>query len=98
MDTDNVYSMMTAAKRAQRSYWWHRSLYIYQREEIGMTNAEFESLDGLDDPMMIGAIEGLIEDDTIDSSDDGCLAACFPVWRIAECNKVGDAVLSLNCP
>jgi len=44
--------------------------FLYQGDEIGMTNTEFTSLDGLDDPMTIGFIEDLIAEGTIDSFED----------------------------
>ncbi|AUV80780.1 glucohydrolase [Salinigranum rubrum] len=44
--------------------------YLYQGDEIGMTNAEFDGLDELDDPMTIGAVEDLIADGEIDSFDE----------------------------
>ncbi|ELZ65188.1 alpha amylase [Haloferax prahovense DSM 18310] len=44
--------------------------YIYQGEEIGMTNDEFSSLDELDDPMTVGIVEELLEAGAIDSYDD----------------------------
>jgi oligo-1,6-glucosidase len=44
--------------------------YIYQGDEIGMTNAEFERLEDLDDPMTIGAVEDLLEAGVIGSYDD----------------------------
>jgi glycosidase len=43
--------------------------YIYQGDEIGMTNAAFESLDDLDDPMTVGAVETLLEEGVVDSYD-----------------------------
>ncbi len=45
--------------------------YLYQGDEIGMTNREFDSLDELDDPMTIGAVEDLLADGEIDSFDEG---------------------------
>ena len=44
--------------------------FIYQGEEIGMTNAEWLTIDDLDDPMTIGAIEDLIDAGEIDGYDE----------------------------
>ncbi len=44
--------------------------FVYQGEEIGMTNLDFGSLDALDDPMTVGVVEDLIEAGTIDGYDD----------------------------
>jgi oligo-1,6-glucosidase len=44
--------------------------YVYQGEEIGMTNAEFESLDEVDDPQTIGNVEELMDDGAVDSYED----------------------------
>ncbi|WP_129116238.1 glycoside hydrolase family 13 protein [Halegenticoccus tardaugens] len=44
--------------------------YIYQGDEIGMTNAEFESLDEIDDPMTTGIVEMLLAEGRIESYDE----------------------------
>lgn len=44
--------------------------YIFQGEEIGMTNAEFESLAEIDDPMTIGQVEALIESGRVDTYEE----------------------------
>lgn len=44
--------------------------FIYQGEEIGMTNADFHSLDEMDDPQTLGKLEGLFESGAVDSFDD----------------------------
>jgi len=44
--------------------------YVYQGEEIGMTNATFDSLDELDDPQTIGRVEQMIANDEADSFED----------------------------
>ncbi|MDS0279730.1 alpha-glucosidase [Halomicroarcula sp. S1AR25-4] len=41
--------------------------FVYQGEEIGMTNAEFDGLADLDDPQTVGAIEDLLAAGTVDS-------------------------------
>jgi glycosidase len=41
--------------------------FLYQGEEIGMTNSEFTALEALDDPMTVGAVEDAIADGTVDS-------------------------------
>jgi oligo-1,6-glucosidase len=41
--------------------------YIYQGDEIGMTNIDISTIDDLADPMTIGAVEKLFEADSIDS-------------------------------
>jgi len=44
--------------------------FIYQGEEIGMTNDDFERLEDLDDPMTIGAVEDHIAAGNADSYED----------------------------
>ena len=44
--------------------------YVYQGEEIGMTNATFESLDEIDDPQTIGRVEQSMADGEIDSFEE----------------------------
>ncbi|WP_254279831.1 glycoside hydrolase family 13 protein [Haloarcula marina] len=44
--------------------------YVYQGDEIGMTNTDFETLDELDDPMTVGAVEDIIESGAADSYED----------------------------
>ncbi|SDF53078.1 oligo-1,6-glucosidase [Halorubrum xinjiangense] len=44
--------------------------YVYQGDEIGMTNAEFESLDEIDDVETIGSVEELRRRDGVDSFAD----------------------------
>ncbi|MFB6126210.1 MAG: alpha-glucosidase [Halolamina sp.] len=44
--------------------------YVYQGAEIGMTNADFESLDELDDPQTVGRVEQSLAEGTVDSYDD----------------------------
>jgi oligo-1,6-glucosidase len=44
--------------------------YIYQGDELGMTNASFDSLDELDDPMTTGIVEELLDAGEIDSYEE----------------------------
>ncbi len=44
--------------------------YVYQGDEIGMTNADFASLDEIDDPMTVGAVESLIASGVVDSFEE----------------------------
>ncbi|ACV46203.1 MULTISPECIES: glycoside hydrolase family 13 protein [Halomicrobium] len=44
--------------------------YVYQGEEIGMTNADFESLDEIDDPQTVGRVEQYIADGVADSYEE----------------------------
>ena len=44
--------------------------YVYQGEEIGMTNADFASIDALDDPMTIAPVREKIESGAVDSYED----------------------------
>ena len=44
--------------------------YVYQGEEIGMTNVEFESLDEIDDLQTIGHVEELLDEGTFDSYEE----------------------------
>ncbi|MFB6141536.1 MAG: alpha-glucosidase [Halosimplex sp.] len=41
--------------------------YVYQGQELGMTNTEFESLAEVDDAMTVGIVEDLLADGTVDS-------------------------------
>ncbi|WP_435335898.1 glycoside hydrolase family 13 protein [Haloarchaeobius sp. TZWWS8] len=43
--------------------------YIYQGEEIGMTNQTFDSLDEIDDPQTLGHVEALRDAGRIESTD-----------------------------
>lgn len=64
---DSAYRRESATLIATFLLTMRGTPYIYQGEEIGMTNADFESLDALDDPVTIGAVEELFADDRIDS-------------------------------
>jgi glycosidase len=44
--------------------------FVYQGDEIGMTNAAFETLDALDDPMTVGAVEDLLAAGVADSYEE----------------------------
>ncbi|WP_436927062.1 glycoside hydrolase family 13 protein [Halosimplex amylolyticum] len=44
--------------------------YLYQGQEIGMTNTEFESLEEVDDAMTVGIVEDLLADGAVDSFDE----------------------------
>jgi len=44
--------------------------YVYQGEEIGMTNADFRSLDEIDDPQTIGHVEQAINEGRIDAYEE----------------------------
>jgi oligo-1,6-glucosidase len=44
--------------------------YLYQGDELGVTNAEFTDLDELDDPMTLGLVEDLLAAGRIDSEDE----------------------------
>jgi glycosidase len=44
--------------------------FVYQGEEIGMTNADFASLEALDDPMTIGAVEDLLAAGVVDAYEE----------------------------
>ena len=44
--------------------------YLYQGDEIGMTNADFASLDELNDPMTVGTVEQFIASGVADSYED----------------------------
>jgi oligo-1,6-glucosidase len=43
--------------------------FVYQGDELGMSNVEFESLDELDDPMALGKVEQLREAGVIESDE-----------------------------
>ncbi|ELY52372.1 glycoside hydrolase family 13 protein [Natronococcus jeotgali] len=44
--------------------------YVYQGDEIGMTNADFRSREEIDDPQTLGTIDDLLEAGAIDSYED----------------------------
>ncbi|WP_459192142.1 glycoside hydrolase family 13 protein [Halosimplex sp. J119] len=44
--------------------------YLYQGQELGMTNTEFESLDEVDDAMTVGIVEELLEAGEVDSFEE----------------------------
>jgi glycosidase len=44
--------------------------YLYQGDEIGMTNVEFTALEEFDDPMTVGAVEDLIEAGRIEGYEE----------------------------
>ncbi|MFW6435800.1 MAG: glycoside hydrolase family 13 protein [Halovenus sp.] len=45
--------------------------FVYQGEELGMSNADFGSLAEVDDPMVVGQIEAMVEDGTLAEPADG---------------------------
>ena len=67
---DETYRVESAKLLATLLLTTRGTPYIYQGDEIGMTNAAFERLDDLDDPMTVGAVEALLEDGVVDSYDD----------------------------
>lgn len=44
--------------------------YIYQGEEIGMTNADFQSLEEIDDPHTLGVFEELVDGGIVESYEE----------------------------
>jgi oligo-1,6-glucosidase len=44
--------------------------YIYQGDEIGMTNADFRSREEIDDPQTLGTIDDLLETGAVDAYED----------------------------
>jgi len=44
--------------------------FLYQGDEIGMTNTEFETLEEVDDVATVGAVEDLLERGAVDSVDE----------------------------
>jgi len=44
--------------------------YIYQGQELGMTNTEFDALAEIDDAMTVGIVDDLLSEGKIDSFDD----------------------------
>ncbi|WP_135363811.1 glycoside hydrolase family 13 protein [Halosimplex halophilum] len=44
--------------------------YLYQGQELGMTNTEFESLEEIDDVMTVGLVEDMLDAGTVDAFDD----------------------------
>lgn len=59
---DDTYRVESATLLATFLLTARGTPFIYQGEEIGMTNDDFQQLDALDDPMTIGAIEDLLEE------------------------------------
>jgi oligo-1,6-glucosidase len=67
---DETYRRESATLLATFLLTVHGTPFIYQGEEIGMTNDEFDSLHELDDPMMIGAVEDALAAGEAASFDD----------------------------
>jgi glycosidase len=44
--------------------------YLYQGDELGMTNVEFDSIEAFDDPMTVGAFGDLLEAGRVDSFEE----------------------------
>jgi len=67
---DETYRVESATLLATFLLTARGTPFIYQGEEIGMTNDDFQRLDDLDDPMTIGAIEDLFEAGRADSYEE----------------------------
>ncbi|WP_254532974.1 glycoside hydrolase family 13 protein [Natrinema gelatinilyticum] len=67
---DDAYRVESATLLATFLLTSRGTPFIYQGEEIGMTNENFQRLETLDDPMSIGAIEGLIATGQADSYEE----------------------------
>ncbi|MFC7203896.1 alpha-glucosidase [Haloferax namakaokahaiae] len=67
---DERYRIESAKLLATFLLTTHGTPFIYQGEEIGMTNATFETFDELDDPMMIGAVEDYVAAGKADSPEE----------------------------
>ncbi|SDM01210.1 oligo-1,6-glucosidase [Halogranum gelatinilyticum] len=67
---DEVYHEESAKLIATFLLTLRGTPYIYQGEELGMTNVEFDTLDELDDVMTIGKVKELIEAGEIDSFEE----------------------------
>ena len=44
--------------------------YLYQGQELGMTNTEFEGLSAIDDAMTVGIVEDMLDAGAVDDFDD----------------------------
>ena len=67
---DDAYRVKSAKLLATFLLTTRGTPFVYQGEEIGMTNTEFDSLTALDDPMTIGAVEDAVDDGRADSFAD----------------------------
>jgi glycosidase len=67
---DDAYRVESAKLLATFLLTTRGTPFVYQGEEIGMTNDEFDSLAELDDPMTIGAVEDAVDDGRADSFAD----------------------------
>ncbi|MFC7202763.1 alpha-glucosidase [Haloferax namakaokahaiae] len=67
---DEVYREESATLIATFLLTLRGTPYIYQGEEFGMTNVEFDALEELDDVMTIGKVEELFETGSIDSFEE----------------------------
>lgn len=67
---DKAYRRKSAKLLGTLTHTLQGTPFIYQGEEIGMTNAPFESLDELRDVEAINFVENAIKDGTISSYDD----------------------------
>jgi oligo-1,6-glucosidase len=67
---DGVYREASAKLIATFLLTMRGTPYVYQGEELGMTNTEFDSLEQVDDVQTVGNVKTLIEDGLIDSFED----------------------------
>ena len=67
---DDTYRHASATLLATFLLTMRGTPFIYQGEEIGMTNVEFDALDDVDDVWTVGTVEHHIEQGWIDSFED----------------------------
>jgi glycosidase len=67
---DEEYRVKSATLLATFLLTTRGTPYVYQGDEIGMTNEDFERLDDVADPMTAGVVEDLLATDAVDGYED----------------------------
>jgi glycosidase len=67
---DETYRQESATLLATHLLTTRGTPFVYQGDEVGMTNASFPTLESLDDPMTVGAVEDLMAAGVAESYED----------------------------
>jgi oligo-1,6-glucosidase len=67
---DDTYRYESATLLATFLLTMRGTPFVYQGEEIGMTNTEFDSLEAIDDPMTVGIVEELLAGGFVSSYEE----------------------------
>jgi oligo-1,6-glucosidase len=67
---DEAYRERSASLVATFLLTMRGTPFVYQGEEIGMSNADFERLEDVDDPMTLGMVEEAFADGVVDSYEE----------------------------